>query len=559
MRQIVLGGYPAKQCARITHNKYSPTAPPPMPVSAELQALFDEGRVFETAVVDELTRRNAGRNDLLVLGDDDDWERCKQLTVAAMEAEVPIIAGGRLPDVHGRVGAPDILIHVENGYLPVDIKNHKTLSPARNPESTKSRACVPISSLEAPGGRQVVAGYSNKGGHWRRDAMQLAHYTRMLQESGFHPTTDDTDPALLIGGIIGTSDLTALVGDEFGVTWYDLAERAETTYSNSDPSHRKRRSPLERYDHEFAFRIKVAEAAMNGTEVVRPFRTTDCNNCEWFDYCTDVAGVGDASFALEAGHLNAREWLYLYRGRPSLTLGQLAEIDAASCIDGFREHSVGTQDPQKRLTDAIRRARMTLSGTEFEPRGRWPEVPTADIEIDFDIEWDTDGRIYQWGLRIRDGQDDTTARYEPVASFEPLDEPAEESLASAFAARLSSLKEQARQEGKSMTVFHWHHVEVSMTRKFAPVAAALDGITVDLLSWFNANFFARQSASIKSIAPLFGFRWDVDDADGRLSQSRITVARGTGADAEAARRWCLSYNESDVAAQAAIRDGLRLR
>ena len=39
--------------------------------------------------------------------------------------------------------------------------------------------------------------------------------------------------------------------------------------------------------------------------------------------------------------------------------------------------------------------------------------------------------------------------------------------------------------------------------------------------------------------------------------SKIEIARGTGADARDARQWCLDYNESDVAAQAAIRDGIR--
>jgi len=526
-----------------------PSAPPPAPVSAESQMLFDEGRVFETAVVDELARCCT---DLLVLDEDEDWDRTKRLTVQAMDAAVPIIAGGRLPNVNGRVGAPDILLRHGDGYLPVDIKNHKTLSPSKNPDSPKARAEVLVSALNAPHDRRSVAGYSNKGGHWRNDALQLAHYTRMLQELGFHPTAD-----LLIGGIFGTSDFTALTGDELGVTWYDLNAREEVTFSNSEPSHRKRRSPLERYDHEFAFRIKVGEAAIDDGEIVRPFRTHDCDTCEWFDYCADVVGPDDASFALEAGHLNVRESLYLY-GDDRFTVSQLAQVDADACLDGFRTHSVGTQKPQKRLEDAIRRAQMTLAGVGFEPHGAWPEVPSADVEIDFDIEWDTDGRIYQWGLRVREGQDDATARYEPVVSFEPLDEAAEGALADEFAARLSTLKEQARQQTKSLLVFHWHHVEVTMTRKFASVAAALDGVTVDLLSWFNASFFARRSASIKNVAPLFGFGWGVDDPGGRISQSKIEVARGSGPQAVEAREWCLRYNESDVAAQAAIRDGLRV-
>jgi len=185
--QISLGGYPAKQCARITHNRYSPSAPRAALVSAEMQMLFDGGIVFETAVVDELARRNP---DLLVL-DGDDWDRCKKLTLTALEAGVSLVAGGRLPDVNGRVGAPDLLVRHGGGYLPVDIKNHKTLSAATNPESPRSLARVTISALNTPDARLGAAGYSNKAGHWRDDAMQLAHYTRMLQELGFQRNCQD--------------------------------------------------------------------------------------------------------------------------------------------------------------------------------------------------------------------------------------------------------------------------------------------------------------------------------------------------------------------------------
>lgn len=108
-----------------------------------------------------------------------------------------------------------------------------------------------------------------------------------------------------------------------------------------------------------------------------------------------------------------------------------------------------------------------------------------------------------------------------------------------------------------MAVYHWHHVEVSMSRKFACMTAALDGVTLDLRTWFNSAFRVRREASVKHVAQLFGFVWSVDDPGGRVSQDKIEIARGDGPDVAEARRWCLRYNESDVAAQAAIRDGLR--
>jgi len=67
----------------------------------------------------------------------------------------------------------------------------------------------------------------------------------------------------------------------------------------------------------------------------------------------------------------------------------------------------------------------------------------------------------------------------------------------------------------------------------------------------------RGTYSIKNIAPMFGFEWGVEDPGGFGSMDKIEQARIPGPDGDAARQWCLAYNESDVAAQAAIRDGLR--
>jgi predicted RecB family nuclease len=553
---VRLGGYPAKQCARRIHNQHAPGTPEPLGISAEVLALWNAGRVFETDVVDELQLRYGSSPRLLVLDDSAGWAENQRRTAEAMNSGVAVIVRGRLPDVNARVGAPDVLVHHDDGYLPVDIKNHQTLSPAANPDSPKARSKVEVSTLTEPDQRLLRRGYSNRGNSWRDDVMQLSHYTRMLQEFGLHP---ELGPS--VGGIIGTSDFTPLVADSLGITWYDLDEETIETYSATGPGHRRKRSALQRYDHEFSFRMTVAERARTGAEIVRPYRIAECDTCEWVTYCTEAAGPDDASFAIEAGHLNIREWQYLYQhcgANGTLSAAQLAAVDPVAHADGFREQSVGTQKPGDRLTAVVKRAQMTATGVDLEPRGpNPPQVPAADVEIDFDIEWDSDGRIYQWGLRIRDGQNDATSRYEPVVSFDPLDEPAEVDLAEKFADRINRLRCQADQEGKSLQIFHWHHPETSHTRKFAPVAAVLDGVTFDLMQWFNREYFARPSSSVKDVAAIFGFRWSVDDPGGMASKSKVDIARGRGPEAEAARRWCLTYNECDVAAQAAIRDGLR--
>ncbi|BBZ22942.1 ribonuclease H-like domain-containing protein [Mycolicibacter hiberniae] len=547
MAPVTLGGYPAKLCARLTHNEFAPGVPEPAPPRPELESLREAGIAFEGRVVDELRARFGDTGRLLFIENETGAEERQRRTVAAMKAGVEVIAGGRPPDVGGRRGLPDVLVRHQNGYLPVDIKNHRTVIAGK-------RAHAEVSPLSDPQHRLTVPGHSHRGARWHDDVMQLAHYTRMLQDLGFHPGVNH-------GGIVGSSDLTALVGESLGVTWYDLDAENIVTYSSSDPTHRKARSALQRYDHEFAFRLDVATAAAAGRELVRPYRIRDCATCAWFDHCASVAGELDASFAIEVGHLTVREWQYLYRNcgdGAGLSVAQLAAVDTEAHLEAFRVQSVGKNLPGERLAKVVRRARMACDGVDFESHEPGtPSVPAADIEVDFDIEWDDRGRIYQWGLRIREGQDDTTAGYEPVVSFDPLDDAAEAELAAEFARRIQQLRDRAAREGKSLMVFHWDHPETSRTRRFADVQHALAGITFDLRKWFDATFFARTSSSIKQVAASFGFHWEVDDPGGLVSLGAVENARGSGPLAEAARRWCLSYNECDVAAQAAIRDGLR--
>lgn len=71
-------------------------------------------------------------------------------------------------------------------------------------------------------------------------------------------------------------------------------------------------------------------------------------------------------------------------------------------MEGFARHSVGTRNPGDRLANVVRRAQISVASREIEPvNGTWPEIPSADIEVDYDIEWNLDSRIYQWGIRRR--------------------------------------------------------------------------------------------------------------------------------------------------------------
>ena len=554
-KPILLGGYAAKRCPVRTHNDFAPLVPVPEWVpSPELQADFDAGRQFEAEVFAELARINPGTAELI----DPALRKAGAIakTLAAMESGVPLVLGGWLPDdpTGGRTGRPDILVKVGGGYLPADVKHHNTLQAAK-------KATKPVSSLVRPDIWWDAPGCTATSHHYE-DGLQLAHYTRMLQACGFHP-----GPDRLFGAIIGTSTVAVSGPDrELVFVWHDLSKPTRPTFSRSRG--KVVRSVLERYDHEHDFRVKVAATAAHITggaddpePLVVPIGQRECGLCPYVLWCAEQMGPDDASAAITRDRLDTREWQALRRMGIGTTsaLADLEPEDPAFFDEYYPEVThYGREQALKRLYAAVRQARMICDGVDFQPIAGTPvEVPSAHVEIDFDIEWDTAGRIYQWGLRVRDGQDDATARYEPVVSFKPLDDEGELALAERAAALIGQLRAEAEASGRTVAVYHWSHVEVSKTRKFDCVAAALGGITVDLLTWFMGTFHVRGEASIKAVAQLFGFTWAVDDPGGRLSMSKIEIARGGGADAAEARRWCLDYNESDVAAQAVIRDGLR--
>jgi predicted RecB family nuclease len=297
--------------------------------------------------------------------------------------------------------------------------------------------------------------------------------------------------------------------------------------------------------------------ARAGGELVRPFHTSDCGWCVWQSYCRETAGPKDASFAIQAGLPSAQQWRYLYDAGAT-TIAALATLDPDSCPEGWspRDSQPGARAERKYAT-LVRRARMAQARVEIEALEGWPQIPSADVEIDFDIEWDFENRIYLWGLRVRQGQDDTTAVFDPVVSYGPLDDAGEAALAARFADQLRSVITEAETVGRTVRIFHWSDPERSRTRKYPEIDQLLEGRSFDLLAWLNNHFLTLRGGSLKAVAPIFGFEWAVEDAGGAQSQVKIDLARTSGDEGQAAKEWLHKYNESDVAAQAAIRDGLR--
>jgi predicted RecB family nuclease len=530
----------------------------------EDQARLDAGIAFERRVFEDLAAVHLAA---VVV----DPQLCKAdaitMTVQAMDAGATLVLGGWLPDDvdGGRTGRPDILIRVDRGYLPADVKNHLTLKRVKVTSAL-------VSALGSPHERFEVTGWTAATTHRYEDGLQLAHYTRMLQACGYHPGGEQ-----LWGAVLGTSQLgvTPSQVPELVFVWHDLDSPLVLTFSRSRG--KTRRSLLERYDHEHAFRIKVADTArrvIGGEDdpqpLVEPVGQDECARCPYEQWCAEQMGRDDPSAAITIGRLKSREWLTLRRMGVTTTaaLSALDPDDPLFFDEYFAEVSHLTRDEaRKRLIRAIERAEMICDGIEIERTSEGPvDVPVADVEIDLDIEYDLNNRVYMWGARLRRGTDDATAQYiDKFVEWEPLDAEQERALAARFTAWLRGQRDAAEFVGQTLTVFHWSSPERSRLKSILGLAEVADlidpedGVFVDLEKVFKDNFTSLHGSSIKKVAPHFGFTWRVDDPGGAISQtylSKVHTSIDLG-EVVKAKEWLLTYNEDDNAAMAKIRDGIR--
>lgn len=548
---VLLGGYAAKQCPVRTQHDFGPSPMAWVP-DAEDQARLDAGIAFEADMFAALAQAQPGA---IAIDSGLRHDDAVAATLAAMDAAAPLILGGWLPDdpAGARKGKPDLLIRVDGGYLPGDVKHHRTL------EAKKTKAAH-VSRLHAPGVRRLHKGWTSATSYRLTDGLQLAHYTRMLQASGHHPGADQ-----LWAAIVGTTTLPSADGEEQVLVWHDLTEPVGYTYSRSRG--KAPRTLLQRYDHEHQFRAAVAAAAADGHDpLVEPVRQPECRTCPYRSVCARQLGEDDASRALTVGSLDTREWLTLRR-LGIATTAALAGVDPDDdrfFASYYAETSHrGRDHARSRLRGAVQRAAMITTGSALTLiRGEAAEVPNADVEVDLDIEWDTDGRVYLWGTRVRRGQEEATAQFHAMVDWSVGDAAQERALAQRFTHWLRELHRQTVTAGQSMRVFHWSAAEPARLRRILgdDVADLLDpevGVFTDLERVFKEQFLTVHGTSIKTVAPLFGFHWQATDASGAVSQTRRDEARDGHPHAQSARQWLLSYNDDDTAAMAAIRDGMR--
>jgi len=552
---IVLDAYAARSCPVKTHHTFDPTLEQPTtPLDESLRESFQGGSDFRDEVLTRLAQA-PGAVDLRVpAGEDRPWTEREAATLAALGAGAPVIIGGVLPlDLEGhRSGRPDALVrgvdHAEGspGYWPLKVK------PYRVREKHTGAPSLRTSTLADPGSVEGLP--KTRFRTYREGALlELVHHWRLLEACGF----SSADAWV---GLVG--DDRALSAEPT-ITWIDLNAKFIRTYSKS--AGHKLRSALERYDHEFRFRLHVAESAMARTgvddppPVVRPIRVKECEWCAWWQVCRPMIDDDDLSLRISKAPLDVRE-LQTLLSLGINTVAELATTDVDALLPSYLPLTGHRDRSEQRLRQAARRARMLAAGVDLERVTDDPiGVPRSPFEVDLDIETADDGTVYLWGALVTDA---SGTRFEHFSRFDHLSKPEEGELAGEFARWLVALAA----EHPDLRVYHYSDYETIHIRRLAertgdPALAQAAGLIrdhfVDLFGFVRDNFVGVDGLGLKVVAHKgAGFSWRDEEPGGLASQSWFNEAvDGPSPEARAAARGrVLEYNEDDVRATLAVRE-----
>lgn len=578
MTPILLDAYAARSCPVKTQNQFNPLlgTPPQPELDESVVELFNGGVAHEQSVLAQVAGMSDGRVvDVRGLRDQP-WQIRERATMAAMDAGADLIIGGTLPvdEAGHRRGSCELYVRGAPtstgapGYQPVVVKAHRVLEKCTlGPEAPRQK----LSRLSKP---YLAAAMDMNGLRFRMssreaDLLQLAHAWRLLDAAGH---AADGEPW---AGIIGTDTTTGL-GQT--VSWVRLDRKEIRTFSRTSASGWTRRSPLERYDHEHGFRVKVAQNASAQTGrpddpplMVSPIRVHECSRCIWWQVCRPQLADDDLSLRIDKSPLDVRE-VSVLRRLGITTITDLARIDLEGFLPTYLPEAAHRVGAEQRLRLAAHRASLMVTGVELERTSREPIVlPEVDVEVDVDIENSAADGIYLWGFLVHDRRTGSGPRYVPFADFSELNTAQELHLARTAMAWLRDLV--AEVGADRVRVYHYSDYERVRLARLAqesvnppdddPLAWAVDFARtgfVDLFSLMRRHFFGTHGLGLKQTAhAATGFTWRDDDPGGLNSQRWFDEAVHSPSDAERdeASRRVLDYNEDDVRATWALRAWLR--
>ncbi|MDR0436314.1 MAG: TM0106 family RecB-like putative nuclease, partial [Propionibacteriaceae bacterium] len=402
----------------------------------------------------------------------------------------------------------------------------------------------------------------HRGGQIAADLIQLSHYWRHLESIGWAAASPR------IGGLIGVDRLTTSNDPDCVlrcIVWIDLSLRSIPTISKTRPGKQRLRSPLDRYDHEFGFRVKLAHAAAQRTDgdappTVRPIHISECSHCPWWTTCALQLDPGDLSLAIDKSPLDAQE-IRALRSLGVLSVTNLVAADMTTLLQEYLPLVPHRPDADQRLLLARHRAEMLANGIMLERIGTEPpQVPRAALEIDFDIETSRDDHVYLWGFLLSKPGSAEPPEYRPFARFGQLGSATECDLAAVALGWLAELLD----ANPDSIVYHYSEYETRHIARFSQLVAAGKLLAMpqrfcDLFPIIRANYFGVHGIGLKQIALHgAGFHWRDSNPGGLASQSWFEEAVQNPDEqvrAVMAQR-LLEYNEDDTRATLALREWL---
>jgi len=513
---LIRGGELGRCPTRIHHQRFTVTDTAPDPV---LERRISDGRRWEATVMDRLP--GADRSTTVTAPGDPfdprapvhiasgvEAETREEITLALLRSGVPVVTGARLarPSLNS-VGEPDLLVHLPDGYAPIEVKHHLIVGKSGIP----ARA-TPIDDLADTSGVPRTFRPARFA-----DLLQTAHYWTLLDAFGL------ANPRHLAGVIGAETDIQCL--------WVDLDAG--------------RLPVLARYGTALSTAIETVAAGRRhpDTPLVPPVWRGECRGCPWAPLCRAELEAADHVSLLPAVRAADTKRLLDAGITTTATVARLTPSTTPPDLD----------DPG----EAILQARARSAGVILPRAGEDLSLPDVTLEVDFDVET-YHGVLYLAGLLINE---DGESRYRPFTDWTGEPDGEQRVLADLFAF-FDSLVERG-----DFVVYHWTGYE----RKILEEAGRRHGLSLasapsvddwfdryacDLWAWTKCRFVSPNGYSLKVIAPLCGFGWRDDDAGG--AQSEIWYSDLLDGDLSQRPR-LLAYNEDDVAAQLAIRNWVRSR
>jgi hypothetical protein len=603
---ILLGGYDAKSCPEKVRKSFAPeykgveTDPIPPGDTARMEA----GVLFEREIGE--TWKKALKSKITMIPECDRSPASKLLreertaSLLAAPGKAIILWNTRLApqsETH-RTGEPDALMRIgtrKDGtpiWAPVDVKDHRSL------EGTRAEIAWLVSDLNDP--TTLEERVLGDGTPQKSDALQLAHYHRMLETLGYAGNP--------VGGIIGREGV---------IVWHQLDAKM---YRHSELG---KISALEWYDHEFAQRVDIAQAALRGEAITGPEWKTECASCVFRTTCHDELKIDMDHITLLPGVTADRAKVHYRRGIS--TVAALARldwktavlvdkgIDVATAFNAAVEVEPSTPvinlvseadaialassgydtagDVLKldartaaysgtgvwRLAEMIDRARVAKIGKVHLARDNdFVKLERTAIEEDVDIE-DANGYVYLIGVktsgRKRVGEDTKNrSEYHSFVNWDQSPE-GEARVFAEFWGHVNGMAAYAKANRYGYRLYHYSKHEPSTFKALAVRHAGRPGVptlteveaffgrkdVIDLYPLLTSQLiWPTESNSLKELAKWVRFSWRDSDPGGGNSLAWYALAVGDSDEKirlENQKR-ILDYNADDVAAQVAIRDWL---